>query len=127
MEKRTRLAWASIVCFIALVLTVISTGFENIAGNPALGFIFKLTVAVSVLWLAWPDLVKLNKRLPPRFIIAASIALIFLIVQPRIGALLFAGLITYWGLWWGYQQLFTAPSNGKTSTHRPKSNKPNHS
>lgn len=82
------------------------TGWENLATNRAFGFVFKLTISVSLLWLAWPDLIKLNQRLPPRFIIVAFVALFVTLIQPRLGMVLIGGVIAYTGIWWIYRRVF---------------------
>lgn len=105
-NKRKRLGVASLLCLALLTVFLLTQRFSDLASNPAFSFLFKLTTAVSVLWLAWPDLVKLRNRLPPRFLLLAPIALVALLIQPRLGAFLVALTFTYWMGWIVYRKVF---------------------
>lgn len=105
-DKRKRLAVASIACAALLTVFLLTVRFSDLAASPAFSFLFKLTIAVFVLWLAWPDLVKIKNRLPPRFLLIAPLALLALLINPRLGLPLVAAAFLYWVGWSIYRRLF---------------------
>jgi hypothetical protein len=85
---------------------VASTPWDKIGGHGGLSFLLKLTLMIGALWLAWPDLVRIGRRLPPKFVLIASLSLFVTLVQPRFGLLLVALSLVYWVGWWLYKQAF---------------------
>lgn len=110
-DKRKRLAYASIACLAVLTVFLLTQRFSQLATNPVFSFLFKLTIAVSVLWLAWPDLVKWRDWLPPKFLILAPVSLVALVIQPRLGAPLVFLTLAYWVGWSVYRKLFPHRKN----------------
>jgi hypothetical protein len=106
MEPRTRLAWGGGVCLVLLLLMVITTPVDQLATHRVLGFVFKLTLMIGALWLAWPDVVRLGRHLPPKFVILASVSLFATLIQPRFGMLLIGLTLVYWVGWRVYKQAF---------------------
>ncbi|MDP1560413.1 MAG: hypothetical protein Q8M16_03355 [Pirellulaceae bacterium] len=107
MEPRTRLAWGFGVSLVVVFLMLVVTPFEQWSTHRVLGFFIKLTLVVGALWLAWSDLVRIGKRLPPKIIILATVSLLAILIHPRFGALLLALTIVYWAGWWLYQKIFS--------------------
>ncbi len=113
MEPRTRLAWGGGLCLLVLLGFVLTTPANELATHRVLGFVFKLTLTIGALWLAWPDLVKIGKHLPPGLSIMAGICLVAVLIQPRFGALMVLGTIVYWTGWWLYRKVFFIKHNNK--------------
>lgn len=111
MGPRTRLAWGFGASLIVLLAMLATTAYDEWSTNRFLGFWLKLTLILGTMWLAWPDLVRLGKRLPPKIIVLALISLVVILIQPRIGALLLALTLVYWAAWWLYQKVFVRPNS----------------
>lgn len=109
MGPRTRLAWGFTISAIVLVVMLLATPVEHWNTHRVLGFSIKLTVVIGLLWLAWPDLTRIGKKLPPRFIILAAISLLTVLINARFGAFLVALTMVYFAGWWLYQRLFKKP------------------
>ncbi len=106
MDRRNRLAWGGGACLLVLLGMLATTPWDQIGTHRVLGFVFKLTLTLGALWLAWPDLVRWGKYLPPKFVLLAAVALLLILVQPRLGALAVALLLAYWGGWRVYRKVF---------------------
>jgi len=106
MDRRNRLAWGVGVCVLLMLGMLTVTPWDQIGTHRVFGFVFKLTLTVGALWLAWPDLVRWGKHLPPRFVPLAVIGLLLIVVQPRLGAFATALLLIYWGGWRVYRKVF---------------------
>lgn len=100
------MAWGFGVSLFVVLLMLAATPFEDWSTHRVLGFCIKLTLVVGALWLAWSDLVRIGKRLPPKIIILAIASLLAILIHPRFGALLLALTIVYWAGWWLYQKFF---------------------
>lgn len=109
MGLRTRLAWGFAVCSLVLLVMLLATPLDQWNTHRVLGFCIKLTLVIGALWLAWPDLVRIGQRLPPKIVIMAAVSLVAILIHARFGALLMALTLVYWGGWWLYQKIFTIP------------------
>jgi hypothetical protein len=106
MERRTRLAWGFGVSVVVLLIMLMATPFDQWSTHRVLGFTIKITLVIGLLWLAWPDLVRIGKRLPPRIIVLAAVSLVAILIQPRFGAFLVGLTAIYWAGWWLYKKFF---------------------
>jgi hypothetical protein len=106
MDPRTRLAAGGIGCTAILLVMLVMTPVDQWGTHRVLGFVFKLALTIGALWLAWPDLVKMGHRLPPKFVWVAAASLLMVLIQPRFGALLILGTIIYAVGWWAYRKAF---------------------
>jgi hypothetical protein len=110
MGLRTRLAWGFAVSSLVLLVMLLATpGDKWNTHRVLLGFCIKLTLVIGALWLAWPDLVRIGQRLPPKIVMMAAVSLVAILIHARFGALLMALTLVYWGGWWLYQKIFTIP------------------
>lgn len=108
MDRRNRLAWGMAAGLLLLLGTMALTPWGELGTHKVFGFVFKLTLTLGALWLAWPDLVRWGQHLPPKFVWLAAGALLLILVQPRFGAVAVALLLVYWGGWRIYRKVFPA-------------------
>lgn len=111
MGPRTRLAWGFGASLLVVLAMLAATSYGEGSTQKFLGFWLKLTLIIGTMWLAWPDLVRVGKRLPPKIVVLALITLVGILIQPRFGALLLALTLVYWAGWWLYQKVFVRPNS----------------
>lgn len=106
MDRRNRLVWGMAAGLLLLLSMLAVTPWGELGTHKFFGFVFKLTLTLGALWLAWPDLVRWGRYLPPKFVWLAAGTLLLILLQPRLGAFAVALLMVYWGGWHVFRQIF---------------------
>ncbi|SRR6056297_1219062 len=74
----------AIVFMIAGVMLRLSTEESSAHGSFGAGSLFRLSIAMGALWLAWPSLRRPATWLPPGMVIVILIGVGVVVAQPRL-------------------------------------------